>query len=67
MENAKGCRKAMLTAERWDMFTDGHLKLKTVIHVLSLTCSTSRHEHNWSGVYFFYLFTQAKSFHCEIL
>lgn len=39
----------MLPKEWWEMFGDETPKLKRfVIQVLSLTCSSSRCEHNWS-------------------
>jgi len=50
MENAKECRKVMFPGEWWEMFGDGTSELKRlVVHVLSLTCSSSGCECNWSS------------------
>jgi len=50
LENAKVCRKGMLPGEWWVMFGDRTPKLKRfVIRVLSLTCSSSGCERNWSS------------------
>ncbi|WOL01049.1 hypothetical protein Cni_G09762 [Canna indica] len=50
METAKSSRKTMLPAEWWDFYRDGCPELKKfTICVLSLTCSSSGCERNWSG------------------
>ncbi|XP_022631719.1 uncharacterized protein LOC106776767 [Vigna radiata var. radiata] len=50
MEDAKECRKELNPGEWWDMFGDGTLELKRFsIQILSLTCSSSGCEHNWSS------------------
>ena len=50
MEDAKECRKAMLPGEWWEMFGDRTPELKKfAIRVLSLTCSSSGCERNWSS------------------
>ncbi|WOL07485.1 hypothetical protein Cni_G16227 [Canna indica] len=50
MDTAKSSRKTMLHAEWWDFYGDGCPELKKfAIRVLSLTCSSSGYEHNWSA------------------
>ena len=50
IENAINSRKIMPPAEWWEMFRDGCLELKWFpIRVLSLTCSSSGCERNWSS------------------
>ncbi|WOL10646.1 hypothetical protein Cni_G19405 [Canna indica] len=50
MDTAKSSRKIMLPVEWWDFYGDGCLELKKfVICVLSLTCSSSGCECNWSA------------------
>ncbi|XLS90710.1 hypothetical protein HN51_066718, partial [Arachis hypogaea] len=49
-ETAKSSRKTMLPAEWWDFYGDSCPELKKfTIRVLSLTCSSSGCEHNWSA------------------
>ncbi|XP_058772012.1 uncharacterized protein LOC131645828 [Vicia villosa] len=49
-EAAKNSRKNMLHAEWWDFYGDMTPELKRfAIHVLSLTCSSSGCERNWSS------------------
>ncbi|KAH1212722.1 hypothetical protein GmHk_14G040845 [Glycine max] len=50
MENAINSRKTMPPTEWWEMFGDGCPELKWfAIRVLSLTCSSSGCERNWSS------------------
>ncbi|XP_047163320.1 uncharacterized protein LOC124833007 [Vigna umbellata] len=50
MEDAKECRKELNPGEWWDMFGDGTPELKRfAIRILSLTCSSSGCERNWSS------------------
>ncbi|XP_017423543.2 uncharacterized protein LOC108332746 [Vigna angularis] len=50
MEDAKECRKELNPGEWWEMFGDGTIELKRfAIRILSLTCSSSGCEHNWSS------------------
>ncbi|XP_052736666.1 uncharacterized protein LOC108336588 [Vigna angularis] len=50
MEDAKECRKELNPGEWWDMFGDGTPKLKRfAIRIISLTCSSSGCERNWSS------------------
>ncbi|KAK7379807.1 hypothetical protein VNO78_34329 [Psophocarpus tetragonolobus] len=50
MEDAKESRKAIQPGEWWEMFGDGTPELKRfAICVLSLTCSSSGCERNWSS------------------
>ncbi|XP_022635871.1 uncharacterized protein LOC106758329 [Vigna radiata var. radiata] len=50
MEDAKECRKQLNPGEWWDMFGDGTPELKRfAIRILSLTCSSSGCERNWSS------------------
>ncbi|KAK7411803.1 hypothetical protein VNO78_03244 [Psophocarpus tetragonolobus] len=50
MEDAKESRKAMQPGEWWEMFGDRTPELKRfAIRVLSLTCSSSGCERNWSS------------------
>ncbi|XP_052727463.1 uncharacterized protein LOC108329753 [Vigna angularis] len=50
MEDAKECRKELNPGELWDMFGDGTPELKRfAIRILSLTCSSSGCERNWSS------------------
>ncbi|XLR08285.1 hypothetical protein S83_036223, partial [Arachis hypogaea] len=49
-ETAKSSRKTMLPAEWWDFYGDSCPELKKfAIRVLSLTCSSSGCERNWSA------------------
>jgi len=51
LEDAKACRKVMFLGEWWKMFGDRTPELKRfVVRVLSLTCSSSGCEHNWSSL-----------------
>ena len=50
MEEAKDSRKVMQPGEWWEMFGDGTPELRRfAIRVLSLTCSSSGCERNWSS------------------
>lgn len=50
IDAAKESRKSMLPAEWWDFYGDGAVELKRfAIRVLSLTCSSSGCERNWSA------------------
>nr|KYP46571.1 hypothetical protein KK1_031801 [Cajanus cajan] len=50
LDDAKECRKVMFPVEWWEMFRDHCSELKRfVIRFLSLTCSSSRSEYNWSS------------------
>jgi len=50
MEEAKDTRKVMQLGEWWEMFGDGTPELRRFfIRVLSLTCSSSGCECNWSS------------------
>ncbi|KAH1229264.1 hypothetical protein GmHk_10G029055 [Glycine max] len=50
MEEANDSRKIMQPGEWWEMFGDGTLELRRfAIRVLSLTCSSSGCERNWSS------------------
>ena len=50
MEEAKDSRKIMQPGEWWEMFGDGTPELRRfAIRVLSLTCSSSGCERNWSS------------------
>jgi len=50
MEYAKECRKALNPGEWWEMFGDATPELKRfAIRILSLTCSSSGCERNWSS------------------
>ncbi|KAH1198308.1 hypothetical protein GmHk_18G051916 [Glycine max] len=50
IEKAKDSRKIMQHGEWWEMFSDGTPKLRIfAIRVLSLTCSSSGCERNWSS------------------
>ncbi|XP_052726181.1 uncharacterized protein LOC108332656 [Vigna angularis] len=50
MEDAKECKKELNPGEWWDIFGDGTPKLKRfAIRILSLTCSSSGCERNWSS------------------
>ena len=50
MEEAKDSRKIMQPREWWEMFSDGTPELRRfAIRVLSLTCSSSGCERNWSS------------------
>lgn len=44
------CRKSLRPAEWWDLFGDEFIELKRfAIRILSLTCSSSGCERNWSS------------------
>ncbi|WOL00738.1 hypothetical protein Cni_G09451 [Canna indica] len=50
IDTTKSSRKTMLRAEWWDFYRDGCPELKkSAIRVLSLTCSSSGCECNWSA------------------
>lgn len=50
LDNAKSNRQSMSPAEWWDFFGDDCPELKRfAIRVLSLTCSSSGCERNWSA------------------
>jgi len=50
MENAKDCRKVMLSRELWEILGDGTSKSKRfVIRVLSLTYNSCECDRNWSS------------------
>ena len=50
LEDAKMGRKGMLPTDWWEMFEDRTPELKRfAVRVLSLTCSSSGCERNWSS------------------